>query len=91
MADWINTALEWLKELFLWLPRKLWSELLEALSAVISAIPVPDFVYQAQGAFASLSGNVLFFAQKFALGEGITMILAAYALRFIIRRIPIIG
>jgi len=91
MADIVNTVLEWIKDFFTWLFQYIWAQILEALAAVISAIPVPDFVYQAQSAFASLSGNVLFFAQKFAFGEGVVMILAAYGIRFLIRRIPIIG
>jgi hypothetical protein len=33
----------------------------------------------------------LFFADKFAVAEGVAMILAAYGLRFVIRRIPLIG
>lgn len=91
MADLIGDALEWLKEFFQWVFMWLWQQILEGLLAVLNAIPVPDFVNQAQGAFASLSGNILFFANKFALGEGIVMVLAAYGIRFLIRRIPIIG
>jgi hypothetical protein len=91
MADIIDTVLQWIKDFFTWLFQYIWAQILEALAAVINAIPVPDFVYQAQSAFSSLSGNVLFFAQKFAFGEGVAMILAAYAIRFLIRRIPIIG
>lgn len=91
MADLISDALEWLKEFFQWVFMWLWQQILDGLLAVLNAIPVPDFVNQAQGAFASLSGNILFFANKFALGEGIVMVLAAYGIRFLIRRIPIIG
>lgn len=81
----------WLKDVLLWVPRKLWAELLEALAAVIQAIPVPDFFQTAKSAFTSIPPSVLFFAAKFAVPEGLTMILAAYALRFVLRRIPLIG
>lgn len=81
----------WLKDLLLWVPRKLWAELLDGLAALIEAIPVPSFVYDVQSAFAGLSGNIVFFANKFAVPEGLIMVLAAYAIRFVIRRIPIIG
>ena len=91
MADIFDTVLQWIKDFFIWLFQYIWAQILDALAAVISAIPVPDFVYQAQSAFASLSGNVLFFVQTFAFGEGVVMILAAYGIRFLIRRIPIIG
>jgi hypothetical protein len=91
MAEMINKVLGWFKEFFTWLFQTIWAQILEGLAAVIAAIPVPDFVYQAQSAFGSLSGNILFFAQKFAFGEGVAMVLAAYGIRFLIRRIPLIG
>jgi len=91
MGDYISKFMAWLQEVLLWIPRKLWAELLDGLSSLIAAIPVPSFVTDAAGAFSSISGNVLFFASKFAVPEGIAMILAAYALRFVIRRIPLIG
>lgn len=86
-----DEILQWLKDFFLWLPRKLWAELLDGLASLLEAIPVPDFMIQAQAAFGGIGGNVLFYAQKFAVGEGIAMILAAYVLRFVVRRIPFIG
>ena len=91
LAEVFQKLLDWSKELLLWIPRKIWEEMLDAFASIVEAIPVPDFVNQAATSFSSISGNVLFFAQKFAVGEGIAMILAAYALRFIIRRIPLIG
>lgn len=87
----MTEILEFLKDLLLWVPRKLWAELLEALQALIHSLPVPDFVADASGYFSAISGNILFFAQKLAVGEGITMILGALVLRFILRRIPLIG
>lgn len=83
--------LDWVKDFFLWIPRKLYEEVLDALASFFEALPVPDFIIEAGAAFSGISGNVLFFAQKFAIGEGIALILSAYVLRFILRRIPFIG
>lgn len=91
LSEKFQAILEWVKELLLWIPRKIWEELLDGLATVIESIPVPDFMLDAANAFDSIGGNVLFFAQKFAVGEGIAMVLAAYLLRFILRRIPLIG
>jgi hypothetical protein len=91
IGDYLLSFMEWLLEVFLWVPRKVWAETLDALAGVLEAIPVPDFVATADGAFSAIPANVLFFAQYFALGEGIAMIISAYTLRFLIRRIPIIG
>lgn len=91
IGDALSRFGEWLKDLLLWIPLKLWELLLDGLAAIIEAIPVPDFVNNASNAFSSIPGNVLFFANFFAVGEGITMVLAAYGIRFLIRRIPLIG
>lgn len=87
----MDDLMQFLKDVLLWVPRKLWAEMLDVLADLLESIPTPDFVLQAKDAFASIGGNVLFFAQKFAVGEGITMILAALLLRFLLRRIPLIG
>ena len=87
----MSDLMGFLKDLLLWVPLKLWELLLDGLAALLEALPVPGFVQQADSAFSAISGNVLFFAQKFAVGEGISMILAAYVLRFIIRRLPVVG
>ena len=91
MGEMLSDFAKWLADLLLWVPRKLWAELLDGLASIVEAIPVPDFVSTAQSAFASIPSSVLFFADKFAVAEGVAMILAAYGLRFVIRRIPLIG
>lgn len=91
MADMLAGFAEWLKEVLLWVPRKLWAELLDGLAAILSAIPVPDFVITAQSAFAGLPSGVVFFANKFAVPEILGMVIAAYVIRFLIRRIPVVG
>lgn len=87
----MSEILQWLLDLWLWLPRQLFAWLLDALAALVESIPVPDFVSQASAALSSIGGNVLFFAEKFAVPEGVAMVLSAYVLRFLIRRIPFIG
>lgn len=87
----MSDLMQFLKDLLLWVPLKLWELLLDGLAALLEALPVPGFIQTADGAFSALSGNVLFFAQKFAVGDGIAMILSAYVLRFIIRRLPFVG
>lgn len=91
IVEYFNAAIDWFFELVQWLPKLLFAEILDALALVVEAIPVPGFIDTATGAFQSIPPTVLFFASKFALGEGVAMILAAYVLRFVIRRIPIIG
>ena len=91
MGDLLGDFASWLKDLLLWVPRKLWAELLDGFAALLTAIPVPDFVHTAQSAFGGIPTSVIFFATKFAVPEAIAMALAAYGIRFLIRRIPVIG
>ena len=91
MWSYIEKFAEWLKDLFLYLPKKLWADLMDSLAGFVEALPVPDFVYQAQNAMGGIPSTVLFFAGKFAIAEGVAMILAALIARFMLRRIPLIG
>lgn len=95
MWDWAYELLsdfgEWLKDLLLWLPIKLWEMLLEAFATLFESIPVPDFILQAQSLFNGVGGNVLWVLNLFAVPQGMTMIMTALVLRFALRRIPVIG
>jgi len=91
MGDLLSDFAEWLMDLLLWVPRKLWAELLDGLATLFEAIPVPDFIATAQSVFNGIPSTMLFFLDKFAFGEGVAMVLSAYLLRFLLRRIPIIG
>lgn len=91
MWSYIEKFAEWLKDLFLWLPRKLWAELLDSLASLVESMGVPAFMQQAQSAFDGIPPSMIFFATKFAVPEGVAMLLAALVLRFLLRRIPLIG
>lgn len=91
IADALSKFGQWLLDALLWIPRKLWAELLDVFAKIIEAMPVPDFVAHAQNLFNGIPGSVIYFANFFAIGEGLTMVLGAYLLRFILRRIPFIG
>ncbi len=81
----------WLKDLLLWVPLKLWESLLASLAAVLNAIPAPDFIANAGGYFSAIPAQVIWVLNLFAVPEGVAMILAALTLRFLVRRIPLIG
>jgi len=95
MFTWLHDLLQaiWsaLKALLIWLPDKLFSELLQALTALLSAIPVPDFINNAGNLFSSIPPSVMFWLEPVHLGTGITIIITANLVRFFIRRIPFIG
>lgn len=91
LKDFFEEWLQWLYDFVLWLPRKLWQELLEALNNLIHYIPVPDFFADAGTAMASIPSGVAFFAQVGQFNYGLTVVITALTIRFLIRRIPLVG
>lgn len=84
-------VLEWLLEALLWILSKAWQLLLEGLAALLESIPVPGFMQDAGSFWGNIPGSIVYFFQFFAVAEGMAMIGAALALRFLLRRIPLIG
>lgn len=91
LKTWLNDLIKWFSEWAEWIPKKIYSVVLEKLASFINAIPLPSFFTDASGAFSSLPSGVVWFADFFQLGFGISVVLLALFLRFIIRRIPFIG
>lgn len=93
LAGKIDDILIWLVEMLQWLfVEKLFGGIMTVLGDAIAAIPVPDFMSDI-GAYATDIANsqVGWLWNVFALSEGIAIIAAAYGIRFIIRRLPVIG
>ncbi|MCY1279471.1 hypothetical protein D9M68_328050 [compost metagenome] len=87
----VGKVLQWLLDALLWVPQKLWQMILDGFAAVIEAIPVPDFIASAGSFFGGIPASVVYFLDFFAIREGLAMMIAALLLRFILRRIPLIG
>lgn len=60
----------------------------EFVSVITSMLPNSSAV---TGAMASLTNSTWYFLDVFMFQTGISMVVSAYATRFIIRRIPVIG
>ncbi|WHV73950.1 DUF2523 family protein [Pseudomonas aeruginosa] len=73
------------------LPEYVFHRLVSGIVKFFQWLPVPDFFTQAGNAFQAIPPSVVYFANAFQIGPGVTMVLGAYLLRFILRRIPIIG
>ena len=91
LIDFLSQILVWLKDVLLWIPRKLTELVLDGLAALIEAIPVPTWLANAGNYLSGIDPTIAFFLQGFRFAEGLTIIFAAYILRFLIRRIPLIG
>ena len=67
----------------------LFEQILSGFTAFFALIPVPDFLNDV-GSF-SLPPSMIYFTDLFMVPEGIAIIVSAYTLRFLIKRIPFIG
>lgn len=91
MLDWFRDQFVWLIKGIEWPFKWIWKYLLDGVAAALNAIPVPDSITAGLSNLGSLPGGVYWFCQMMALPEGLAMVFSAYAIRFLIRRIPLIG
>lgn len=91
MGELLSRLLDFLVELLLWVPTRLWELFLSGLAAFLEWIPVPAFMTDLASLFAGLDPGILYFVEPMQLGPGVTMILSAAIIRFVIRRIPVVG
>ncbi|HEJ5845481.1 DUF2523 domain-containing protein [Pseudomonas aeruginosa] len=88
---WVQDAFDYFGELLPVLPEYVFHRMTSAVVKFFEWLPVPDFFVTAGNAFQGIPPSVVYFANAFQIGPGVTMVLGAYLLRFILRRIPIIG
>lgn len=94
LQEWFQKFLELYDKFKEWLellPRKAWAGILDALASTMEAIPVPDAFSDAASALGNIPDSVMWFADMFAFGTCCGIVIAAYVIRFAIRRIPFIG
>lgn len=91
LIQFITRILAWVVTFFKWIFEWCFQQLMEALAAVLNAIPVPDWLSGASAVVGSIPSGVAFFLGAAQVPSGLAIILGAYVIRFLIRRIPFIG
>jgi len=91
LIQWLVEALQWCFNMLLALPLHLWVLLLGGLQAAVNAIPVPSFFASASNYVAAIPPSVAYFAAGFQIPYGLGVVISAWVLRWILRRIPFIG
>lgn len=86
-ASWLQWLTDEVKALGVWF----WDQLLGGLGAVINAIPMPSWAHDAGNLLGGIPSGVSYFLGFFEFAFGLSVIGSAYLVRFLIRRIPIIG
>lgn len=91
LFEWLGDAYDAFIDFLKNLPEWTFSKLVDGFISYFEAIPVPEFFNQAASAFSGIPPEVVYFAQPLHIGTGVTMVLGAYWLRFIVRRLPFFG
>lgn len=85
----MQELLDFLLDLLLWIPRKIYQLFLEGLLALFNWIPVPAW---AEGLDLDwVPSSMAYFLEPFNVAWGLTCITSAYLIRFLIRRLPVVG
>ncbi len=91
LIQYVQRILAWLLQFVDWCLAEIFSVVLTALLAILNAIPVPAWVSNAGSSIASLPPGILYFSQALDFSFGISVALSAYGIRFLIRRLPVVG
>jgi len=86
----IQKLLDSIIDIILWIPRKAFEWLVDAIEAMLTWIPEIQ-ADDLQSAFNSVGGDILYFLTVMEFGYGLSAIMTALIARFILRRIPFIG
>lgn len=87
----IAEGFAWLLLAVVWMAVKLFLLLSDAVLALFSAIPVPEFMEDMGVHWDALPEGVWFFLAPLQFATALSWLVSAYILRFTIRRLPFVG
>ncbi|MDP9530879.1 DUF2523 family protein [Pseudomonas protegens] len=90
-GEWLLSILQQILQFFADVVIAVADWLWQAVLNLISSNTIIGVIEVAGGLFESIDPSVWYFMSIFQIPYGITVVLGAYVLRFIIRRIPFIG
>ena len=91
ILDWILSLVYFVFEYLGYVIFLVAKDIFESLTGVITAIPRPPVFATVDAAFCSNFSSMGYFASQVNIGAPLALIMSAYAVRFLIRRIPFIG
>jgi Protein of unknown function (DUF2523) len=91
LISFLSQLATWLQAMFIALPLYLLGLLLAGLNTLLQDIPVPSFFSGAAGYISSIPAFPAFLLQGLLIPQGLAIVISAYVIRFLIRRLPFIG
>lgn len=90
-GEWLLSVLQQIIQFFVDIVIAVADWLWQAMLSLISSSAIVGLIDVAGGLFDSIDSSVWYFMSIFQIPYGITVVLGAYVLRFLVRRIPFIG
>jgi hypothetical protein len=91
LIQYISRILTWFVDFFVYCVEWVCETVLGGLITLLQAIPVPQWLTDAPSVLSNLPPGVVYMCNLVQLPAGLVILLSAWGLRFLIRRIPIIG
>jgi hypothetical protein len=91
LIQFLSRILLWFVDFAEWVGKWIWQEVIGALATLLTAIPVPSWLSGMPDLIGSTPSGVAWLLGAFELPSGLAIIVSAYTLRFLLRRLPIIG
>jgi hypothetical protein len=91
MLDWLHDAFEWLADAISDVLEEITAFFLSGVAALLEAIPVPQWMTGQTNILGQIPSGMAWGLQWFELQYGATVFISALTIRFLIRRIPVIG
>lgn len=85
----INNLAGWLSDFLLWLPRELFAFFLDQLGNFLGLIPIPNWLSYA--ASVVVPPGLVWWLELLQIGLAVKLCGGAWMLRFLLRRVPVIG
>lgn len=89
--QWLHDFSQWLLDVLLFIPRWLWSQVLDAFATFIENLPVPEMVNMWVTHAGSIPSTIVWFLTILEFKFGVTVVVSALVLRWLLRRIPFFG
>lgn len=94
MMQWLHGYAAWLLSLITYIPKLVWQYLtddaLTSIDLIFSICTACDLKHQSQN-FSTLGDQILYMLWWFHIDHALGIFACAYVLRFLIRRLPVIG
>lgn len=91
LISFLSGVLDWVLDLLLWVPRKVFGWLCDAFGSVLASLPAFPGAADFSTGISSLASGTLWFLDLCAAGYGLSAVISALLLRFGLKLLPTLG